>query len=104
MRARRAAALLATVALGACATAAVAPEEQAVRDIWWSAATYCAGTTGTVSVTDIDSFGRVWVSLAQGGQQDMPRFNACYASRAKEELAKRPDLQEYLQKTQPPAK
>lgn len=96
--------LAALLLLGACATAALAPEEQALRDIYWSAATYCAGTTGTVQVTDIDSFGRVWLSLAQGGQQDMPRFNACYATRAKEELAKRPDLAEYAQKKQPPAK
>jgi len=105
MRASRitdAAVVFAAVAISACASAALPPEEQAVRDIYWSAASYCAGQTGTVQVTDIDSFGRVWISLAQGGQQDMPRFNARYATRAKEELAKRPDLQEYLQKRPPP--
>jgi hypothetical protein len=88
------------VAVAACASAAVAPEERAVNEIWWSAATYCAGTTGTITVNDIDSFGRIHYTLSQGGKQDVPRFEACYVKQAREELAKRPDLQEYLRQKQ----
>ena len=104
MRAFRAAALLATAALGACATATLAPEEKAINEIRWSAATYCAGTTGTITVNDIDSFGRIHYTMAQGGKQDVPRFEHCYLTRTRDEVAKRPDLREYLQKKQPPAK
>jgi hypothetical protein len=39
----------------------------------WDAATGCARGTGTITVTDIDSYGRVWYSLSRGGQQDVPR-------------------------------
>jgi hypothetical protein len=36
------------------------------------------------------------MSLAQGGQQDVPEFNRCYQERTRAELARRPDLQQWL--------
>jgi hypothetical protein len=32
---------------------------------------------------------------------EVPQFTACYSQRSREELAKRPDLAEYLKKQQP---
>lgn len=80
--------------LSACAT--MSSEESALRGLMWDAATECARGTATITVTDVDSHGRVWYSLAAGGKQDIPQFDACYSRRAGEELAKRPDLAEYL--------
>lgn len=81
-------------ALGACAT--MPPEEKAVRELLWDVAAKCASGTATITVTQVDSFGRVWMSLAQGGQQDVPAFNRCYEEGTRAELAKRPDLQQWL--------
>jgi hypothetical protein len=82
------------LALEACAT--MPPEEKAVRELMWDAATKCASGTATITVTQVDSFGRVWMSLAQGGQQDVPEFNRCYQEGTRAELARRPDLQQWL--------
>ena len=82
------------LALEACAT--MPPEEKAVRELMWDAATKCASGTATITVTQMDSFGQVWMSLAQGGQQDVPEFNRCYREGARAELARRPDLQQWL--------
>lgn len=82
--------------LTACAT--MPGEESALRELMWSAATDCARGTATITVTDVDSYGRVWYSLSQGGQQDVPGFNVCYTARTREDLAKRPDLLEYVRK------
>ena len=82
--------------LVACAT--MPPEESALRAVMWDAATQCARGTGTITVTDVDSYGRVWYTLWQGGKQDVPAFDRCYAERTKADLAKRPDLQDYLRK------
>jgi hypothetical protein len=81
-------------AMAACAT--MPPEEKAVHELMWDAATKCASGTATITVTRVDSFGRVWMSLSQGGQQDVPEFNRCYQEGTRAELAKRPDLQQWL--------
>jgi len=47
------------LALEACAT--MPPEEKAVRELMWDAATKCASGTATITVTQVDSFGRVWM-------------------------------------------
>jgi hypothetical protein len=90
------------VAAGVAGCTSVPPEENAVREIMWAAATDCARDTGTITVTDIDSYGRLHYTLAQGGKQDLPRFEACYDRRLREELARRPDLREYIRKKYPP--
>jgi len=89
--------LLVLALLGAgCAT--MSPQETALRELMWHAATGCA--TGTaITVTDIDSYGRVHYSTR--GMSEVPQFTACYSQRSREELAKRPDLAEYLKKQQP---
>jgi hypothetical protein len=81
-------------ALEACAT--MAPEERALRELMWDAATKCASGTATITVTRVDSFGQVWMSLSQGGQQDVPEFNRCYQEGTRAGLARRPDLQQWL--------
>jgi len=69
-----------------------------LRAILWDAARLCARNAATLTVTDVDSYGRVWYSLAQGGKQDVPAWEACYHAKTREELAKRPDLVEYQRK------
>ena len=81
---------LLSFALSACAT--MSPEESAIRQIMWGVASGCASGTATITVTQIDSYGRVWYSLAQGGQQDVPAFNRCYEEGLRNEFQKRPDL------------
>jgi hypothetical protein len=76
-----------------CAT--MSPQESALRELLWSAATECARTSATLTVTDVDSFGRVHYSLSQGGKQDVPAWEECYQARTRDELAKRPDLLQY---------
>jgi hypothetical protein len=80
----------------ACAT--MPPEQSAIRALLWSAATDCARTSSTITITDVDSFGRVHYSLWQGGKQDVPAWEACYQTKTREEFGKRPDLAEYYQK------
>ena len=71
-------------------------EEKAVREIRWDVAKRCASSTSNISVTDVDSFGRVWLTLGQGGKQDLSAFERCYGEGARAEMATRPDLQEWL--------
>jgi hypothetical protein len=87
-----------SLSLGACAT--MTPEESALRELIWGAATECARATSNITVTDVDSYGRVWYSMAQGGKQDEPVFTACFHTRSQAELAKQPALLEYVRKRQ----
>ena len=93
---RRVLRLMPLVLLAACAT--MPPEESALRLILWDAATDCARGSATITITDVDSFGRIHYRLWRGGQQDVPAWEACYHARTREELAKRPDLVEYQRK------
>src|SRR5690349_14903504 len=83
-----------------CAT--MTPQESALRELMWSAATECARSSATITITDVDSFGRVHYSLFQGGKQDVPAWEACYHQRTSEELAKRPDLLQYARSRETP--
>lgn len=98
---RRCSWVLVTVAVGLSACATMSPEEWALRDLMWDAATRCASGTGTISVTDIDIYGRVWYSVRGGGKNEVPTFEACYSERSRAALAKRPDLAEWLKKQRP---
>ena len=93
---RRVLRLMPLVLLAACAT--MPPEESALRLILWDAATGCARDSATITITDVDSFGRIHYRLWRGGQQDVPAWEACYQAKTREELAKRPDLAEYQRK------
>jgi hypothetical protein len=84
-------------ALSGCATASLAPEESAIRGLLWEAATECARTSSTITITDVDHYGRVHYSLAQGGKQDVPEWETCYHRRAREAFAKSPELARYYQ-------
>ena len=83
--------------LSGCAS--TAPEEAAMRDLAWDAATRCAAGKN-ILVDRVDSYLRVWTLLPQGGQQDVPAFNECYRNGIRAELAKRPDLQTWLRTRQ----
>ena len=87
---------LALVLMG-CATASLAPEESQVRAVLWDAATECARTSSTITITDVDHFGRVHYSLWQGGKQDVPAWEACYRERTQAAFAQRPELARYYQ-------
>jgi len=92
---------LVSALLVGCAT--TSPQESALRDLRWSAATDCARNSATITVTDVDSFGRVHYSLWQGGKQDVPAFEKCYQERLRQDLARRPDLAEYARSRAKPA-
>ena len=76
-----------------CAT--MSPQESALRELMWTAATECARSSATITITDVDSFGRVHYTLQQGGKQDVPAWEKCYHERTDQALAQRPDLLEY---------
>jgi hypothetical protein len=81
--------------LAACAT--TSSEESKIRMLLWDAATGCARSSAALTITDVDHYGRVWYSLAQGGQQDVPAWEACYHERTREAFSKSPELVKYYQ-------
>lgn len=83
--------------LTGCATAAVTPEESQVRALLWDAATECARASSTITITDVDYYGRVHYSLSQGGRQDVAAWEACYRERTQAAFAQRPELVKYYQ-------
>ena len=87
----------AVFALSGCAAATLTPEESAIRGLLWDAATECARTSATISIKDVDHYGRVHYSLSQGGQQDVPAWQACYEARTREAFSNRPELAKYYQ-------
>ena len=74
--------LAAVLAFG-CST--MTPEQETRQAAVWEAATECSAGLNLI-VDRVDSFGRVWYSLPQGGQQDVPKFNACFQAKAREKL------------------
>jgi len=83
--------------LTGCAMATAAPEESQVRALLWDAATECARASSTITITDVDYYGRVHYSLWQGGKQDVPAWEACYRERTQAAFAERPELVKYYQ-------
>ena len=92
---RRVAAMLALAGCASGGVGGMAKEESDLRAILWDAATGCARNSSTITITDVDSFGRVHYSLWQGGKQDVPDWERCYQAKTGEELAKRPELAKY---------
>ena len=87
--------LVGLLASSGCAGGGLAPEESAVRAILWDAATECARASSTITINDVDHYGRVHYSLWQGGKQDVPAWEACYHSKTQEAFSKRPELVKY---------
>lgn len=92
---RRAMTLALVVSSLACAT--TTSQESKIRTLLWDAATECARASATITITDVDHYGRVWYSLWQGGKQDVPAWEACYAAKSQESFAKEPELVKYYQ-------
>lgn len=87
----------------ACATASLdVKEDAALRDLLWTAATECARNSPTITVTDVDAYGRVHYTLWQGGKQDVPAWEACYQEKTRQAFADRPDLAEYARNRSKP--
>lgn len=83
--------------LSGCATAGLSPEESQIRALLWDAATECARASSTITINDVDHYGRVQYSLWQGGKQDVPAWEACYHSKTRVAFAERPELARYYQ-------
>lgn len=66
-----------------CST--MTPEQEARQAAVWEAATECSAGLNLI-VDRVDSFGRVWYTLPAGGQQDVPKFTACFQAKAREKL------------------
>jgi hypothetical protein len=94
--------VVAGVLLAGCASGGMNPEESALRALLWDAATGCARNSSTITITDVDSFGRVHYSLWQGGKQDVPAWEQCYQAKTHESLKERPDLQTYYREKMAP--
>jgi hypothetical protein len=93
--ARRAMTLALVVSSLACATTTT--QESKIRALLWDAATECARASATITITDVDHYGRVWYSLWQGGKQDVPAWEMCYHAKSREHFAKEPELMKYYQ-------
>ena len=84
---------LAMITFAGCAS--TTPQESKIRALLWDAATECARASSTITITDVDHYGRVWYSLWQGGQQDVPAWKACYETKSRESFGKDPELAKY---------
>jgi predicted aspartyl protease len=76
--------LVVLAVLEGCAT--TTSDQDMRRAALWAAATECASGKASLKVERIDNDGRVHVKLFQGGQQNVPAFNACYNRKAQEKL------------------
>ena len=77
-------------------------QDTALRELLWTAATDCARNSSTITITDVDNFGRVHYTLWQGGKQDVPAWEACYEGKTRQAFAERPDLAEYARSRSKP--
>ena len=71
-----------------CASMTLTPDESRRNDAYWEAARECASGLGTITVDRVDHLGRIWYYTTQGSQTDVPKFDACYQRKARENIRK----------------
>jgi hypothetical protein len=71
-------------ALAGCST--MTPTAMKRNELYWDAARECQFGLASLRVDRIDGEGRVWYTLMQGSQTDVPKFLECYRRMANEKL------------------
>ena len=79
--------ILATCLAGfAAGCQTMTPEAMKRNELYWDAARECQVGLGSLQVDRIDGEGRLWYTLSQGSQTDVPKFLDCYRKKATEKL------------------